>query len=168
MPGPQAPKFFSVGLTPVLKVACGQDEKGTSDFAKNWGWEESVSDWKKVVERPDIDIIDICTPTYLHKEIVIAAAKNGKQIFCEKPIALNFAEAKEMYEAAEKAGVLHYLNHNYRRTPAIAFAKQLIDEGKIGTDLPLARNLPSGLDHRSEFPPDLASTKEICWSRSAL
>ena len=85
-----------------------------------------------MVDRPDIDIIDICTPTYLHKEIVIAAAKNGKQIFCEKPVAFNFAEAKEMYEAAEKAGVLHYLNHNYRRTPAIAFAKQLIDEGKIG------------------------------------
>jgi predicted dehydrogenase len=77
--------------------------------------------------------VDICTPTYLHKDIVIAAAKSGKQIFCEKPIALNFGEATEMYEAAEKAGVLHYLNHNYRRTPAVAFAKQLIDEGKIGT-----------------------------------
>jgi predicted dehydrogenase len=102
----QAPKFFSIGLTPVLKVACGQDEKGTSDFAKNWGWEESVNDWKKVVERPDIDIIDICTPTYLHKEIVIAAAKNGKQIFCEKPVALNFAEAREMYEAAEKSCII--------------------------------------------------------------
>ena len=127
-----APKFFDVGLTPVLKVACGQDEKGTSDFARTWGWEESVNDWQEVVQRPDIDIIDICTPTYLHKEMVIAAAKNGKQIFCEKPIALSFAEAREMYEAAEKAGVLHYLNHNYRRTPAIAFAKQLIDQGKIG------------------------------------
>ena len=78
-----APKFFSVGLAPVLKVACGQDEKGTSDFAKNWGWEESESDWKKVVERPEIDIIDICTPTYLHKEIVLAAAKNGKHYFAK-------------------------------------------------------------------------------------
>jgi len=125
-------KFFDVGITPVLKVACGQDEKGTGDFARRWGWEESASDWKKVVERKDVDIIDVCTPTYLHKDIVVAAAKNGKQIFCEKPIALNFAEAREMYEAAEKAGVLHYLNHNYRRTPAIAFARQLIEEGKIG------------------------------------
>ena len=85
-----------------------------------------------MVERKDVDIIDVCTPTYLHKDIVVAAARNGKQIFCEKPIALNYAEAKEMYEAAEKAGVLHYLNHNYRRTPAIAFARQLIEEGKIG------------------------------------
>ena len=128
----QASKFFDVGLTPVLKVACGQDMDATSDFAKNWGWEESVGDWKKVVERKDIDIIDVCTPTYLHKEIVLAAAKNGKHIFCEKPLALNFSEAKEMYEAAENAGVLHYVNHNYRRTPAIAFAKKLIDDGKIG------------------------------------
>ena len=125
-------KFFNVGITPVLKVACGLDEKGTSDFAQRWGWEESVGDWKKVVDRKDIDIIDVCTPTYLHKDIVVAAARHGKQIFCEKPIALNYAEAKEMYEAAEKAGVLHYLNHNYRRTPAIAFARQLIEEGKLG------------------------------------
>ncbi len=124
--------FFNLDIRPVMKVACGQDEKGTKDFAMNWGWEEAVTDWKKVVEREDIDIIDICTPTYLHKDIVIAAAKNGKQIFCEKPIALNYAEAKEMYEAAHGAGVLHYLNHNYRRTPAVAFAKQMIEEGKIG------------------------------------
>ena len=125
-------KFFNVGIAPVLKVACGLDEKGTSEFAARWGWQEAVGDWKKVVERKDIDIIDICTPTYLHKEIVLAAARNGKQIFCEKPIALNFAEASEMYAAAEKAGVLHYLNHNYRRTPAIAYARQLIEAGKIG------------------------------------
>ncbi len=127
-----APKFFKLGLKPVLKVACGQDAAGTGEFAATWGWQETASDWKKVVERPDIDIIDICTPTYLHKDIVVAAARNGKQIFCEKPIALNYAEAKEMYEAAEKAGVLHYLNHNYRRTPAVAFARQLIEAGKLG------------------------------------
>ena len=125
-------KFFDIGLTPVLKVACGRDPQGTKDFAEKWGWEEASTDWEKVVKRDDIDIIDICTPTYLHKDIFIAAAEHGKQIFCEKPAALNFAEAKEMYEAAEKAGILHYLNHNYRRTPAVSFAKQLIDEGKIG------------------------------------
>jgi len=113
-------------------VACGRDPQGTKEFADKWGWEESSTDWEKVVKREDIDIIDICTPTYLHKDIFIAAAENGKQIFCEKPAALNFSEAKEMYEAAEKAGILHYLNHNYRRTPAVSFAKQLIDEGKIG------------------------------------
>lgn len=125
-------QFFNPGLMPVLKLACGQDKAGTKEFGDRWGWEETTTNWKEVVEREDIDIVDVCTPTYLHKDIVVAAAAQGKQIFCEKPIALNFAEAKEMYEAAEKAGVLHYLNHNYRRTPAIAFAKQLIQEGKIG------------------------------------
>lgn len=128
-----APKFFSVPCKPVLKVACGQDKKGTEDFAANWGWQEVETDWRKVVERKDVDIIDVSTPTYLHKEIVIAAAQNGKHIFCEKPMALNYAEAKQMYEAAEKAGVLHYLNHNYRRCPAVSYARQMIEEGKIGT-----------------------------------
>ena len=127
-----AGKFFSLGLKPALKVACGQDEQGTRDFARNWGWEETTLDWRSAVERKDIDIIDISVPTFLHKDIVLAAAQNGKHIFCEKPVALSYAEAKEMYEVAEKAGVLHYLNHNYRRTPAVAFARQLIDEGKIG------------------------------------
>ena len=127
-----APKFFKVGLKPVLKVACGQDVASTREFAETWGWEETETDWKKVVERPDIDIIDVSIPTYLHKDIVVAAAQNGKQIFCEKPVATSFAEAKEMYEAAEKAKVLHYLNHNYRRTPAIAFARKMIEEGKLG------------------------------------
>ena len=86
----QAPKFFDIGLKPVLKVACGQDENATRAFAQNWGWQETSNDWKTLVERPDIDIIDICTPTYLHKEIVVAAAKNGKHIFCEKPLALSY------------------------------------------------------------------------------
>jgi predicted dehydrogenase len=125
-------KFFDVGLKPVMKVACGRDPEGTQTFADTWGWENAVTDWEKVVERDDVDIIDICTPTYLHKDIFLAAAENGKHIFCEKPAALNYAEAKEMYEAADKAGVLHYLNHNYRRTPAVAYAKQMIEEGKIG------------------------------------
>lgn len=128
-----APKFFQLGIKPVMKVACDLDEKDTLDFASNWGWESVETDWRKVVERKDIDIIDICTPTFLHQEIAIAAAQNGKHIFCEKPITLSYAGAKEMYEAAEKAGVVHYLNHNYRRAPAISFARQLIDEGKIGT-----------------------------------
>jgi predicted dehydrogenase len=128
----QAPKFFKLGLKPVLKVACDPDNNCAHDFADNWGWQECETDWRKVVERQDIDVIDIVTPTFLHHEIAVSAAKNGKHIFCEKPIGLTYAAAKEMYEAAEKAGVLHYLNHNYRRTPAIAFAKQLIEEGKIG------------------------------------
>jgi predicted dehydrogenase len=127
-----APKFFSLARSPVLKVACDLDPKETTDFARNWGWQEIETDWRRVVERKDVDVIDICTPTLLHQEIAIAAAQNGKHILCEKPIALTYAGAKEMQAAAEKAGVLHYLNHNYRRVPAVALAKRLIDEGKIG------------------------------------
>jgi predicted dehydrogenase len=127
-----APKFFDLELRPVMKLACDLDPKETSDFAENWGWQGIETDWHKVVERPDIDIIDICTPSFLHQEIAIAAAQNGKHVFCEKPIALTYSGAKEMYAAAEKAGVVHYLNHNYRRVPAVAFAKRLIEEGRIG------------------------------------
>jgi predicted dehydrogenase len=126
-------KFFQLGIKPVMKVACDTEVECTSTFANNWGWENIETDWRKVVERKDVDIVDICVPTWLHQEIAIAAAQNGKHIFCEKPITLSYAGAKEMYEAAEKAGVVHYLNHNYRRAPAVAFARQLIDEGKIGT-----------------------------------
>jgi predicted dehydrogenase len=128
----QASKFFHLGVKPVMKVACDPDNNCAADFAANWGWQECETDWRKVVERPDIDVIDIVTPTFLHQEIAVAAAKNGKHVFCEKPIALTYASAREMYEAAEKAGIVHYLNHNYRRTPAIAFARQMIEQGKIG------------------------------------
>ncbi len=127
-----APKFFSLEVKPVLKLACDLDAKETADFASNWGWESIETDWRKVLERPDIDIVDICTPTFLHQEMAVAAAQHGKHVFCEKPLALSYAGAKRMYDEAEKAGVLHYLNHNYRRVPAVAFAKRLIEEGKIG------------------------------------
>jgi predicted dehydrogenase len=127
-----APKFFDLALKPVMKVACDLDPQATAEFASTWGWQEVETDWRKVIERNDVDIIDICTPSSLHHEMVIAAAQHGKHILCEKPIALSYAHAKEMFEAAEKAGVLHYLNHNYRRVPAVTFAKRLIEDGKIG------------------------------------
>lgn len=124
--------FFDVPIEPVLKVACARDKESLQAFADNWGWEEIETDWKKVVERDDIDIIDICVPPNLHAPIALAAVKNGKHVLCEKPIALNSEEALEMYEAADKAGVVHYLNHNYRRCPAVMLAKEMIDEGKLG------------------------------------
>ena len=125
-------KFFDIGITPVLKVACDVDAERVKSFAQNWGWEEVMTDWKQVVSRKDIDIVDICTPTFLHKDMVIAAAEMEKQIFCEKPAARNYFEAKEMYEVVKKSGVHHYLNHNYRRVPAVSFAKQMIDSGRLG------------------------------------
>lgn len=124
--------FFDVPIKPVMKVACGRDVESLQAFADNWGWEEIETDWKKVVERDDVDIIDICAPPNLHAPIAIAAAKAGKHIFCEKPISLTSDEALEMYEAAKKAGVVNYLNHNYRRCPAVMLTKQMIDEGKLG------------------------------------
>src|SRR5258707_1000447 len=124
--------FFDTSIMPMLKVAVGRNEKALKEFAERWGWEETETDWKKVVSRKDIDIIDVSVPQYLHHEIAIEAAKAGKHIFCEKPLAMSYQQAKEMFEAAQKSGVVHYINHNYRRTPAVGLAKQLIDEGKIG------------------------------------
>ncbi len=128
-----APRFFDMPAKPVLKVACGQDRASLQQFADNWGWEEIDTDWQRVIARPDIDIVDIAVPQYLHKEIAVAAAKAGKHLFCEKPLAMNVAEAQAMWDAARTAKVVNYLNHNYRRVPAVILAKQLIDEGKIGT-----------------------------------
>ncbi|KAA3644714.1 MAG: gfo/Idh/MocA family oxidoreductase [Chloroflexi bacterium] len=127
-----SPRFFDMGIKPVMKLACGQNEEELKAFAETWGWEETETDWKKVIENDDIDIVDISVPTYLHHEMAVAAAKAGKHIFCEKPFALTTAEAKEMYEEAEKAGIVHYLNHNYRRAPAVRLAKKLIEEDFVG------------------------------------
>ena len=127
-----APRFFDLPYEPVLKMVCARDTAAATDFASVWGYESVEGDWRRAVESKDIDIIAVCTPTYLHKDMVVAAAEAGKHVFCEKPAALNYKEALEMAQTADRAGVLHYLNHNYRRVPAVAFAKQLINEGKIG------------------------------------
>jgi len=128
----QAARFFDIPLKPVLQVACGRNEKGLRTFADTWGWNHIETDWRKVIARDDVDVVDISTPQYLHHDIAISAARAGKHLFCEKPMALSVAEAEAMLNEAEKARVVHYLNHNYRRTPAVRLARQLIDEGKIG------------------------------------
>ncbi|HNS32305.1 MAG TPA: Gfo/Idh/MocA family oxidoreductase [bacterium] len=127
-----AGNFFELDIEPVMKVVCAKSEKTAQKQSAKWGWQESETDWHKVIARKDIDIIDISVPTYLHRDIAVEAAREGKHIFCEKPVALNSAQAEEMYEAAEKYKVVHYLNHNYRRCPAVVLARQLIEEGKIG------------------------------------
>ena len=100
----QTPRFFDVPVEPVLKVACDSQEDRLKAFAQRWGWQETETDWRRVIERQDIDVVDIAVPTFLHREIALAAAKAGKHIFCEKPIALNYGEAKEMHEAVKDAG----------------------------------------------------------------
>ena len=126
------PHFFDVPIKPVLKVAVGRNEADLRAFADRWGWEEISTDWQSVVARDDIDIVDVSVPTNLHYPIVMAAAHAGKHIFCEKPFAMSVDEARQMYEAAQAAGVVHFINHNYRRVPAVRLAKRLIDEGTIG------------------------------------
>ena len=128
----KAPLFFDLPATPVRKVACGRHEGPLKEFAQHWGWEAIETDWKKMVARKDIDIVDISAPQNMHYDIAMAAVANGKHVFSEKPMAMSYKQAREMYEAAEKAGVKHYINHNYRRCPAVMLAKKLIEEGKIG------------------------------------
>jgi predicted dehydrogenase len=124
--------FFDLEYRPVLKAICARDAAKAKAFADKWGYESVETDWKKLLARKDIDAIDICVPNNLHKEIAIAAAEAGKIILCEKPLAMNAAEGEEMCRAVEKAGVANTVWYNYRRVPAVTFAKQLIDEGRLG------------------------------------
>ncbi len=128
----QAARFFDLPARPVLKVACGRQAGAVTRFAENWGWQGIETDWRKVVGRSDVDIVDIALPPHLHHDVAVAAAKAGKHIFCEKPMALSVAEAGAMLEAATQAGVVHYVNHNYRRTPAVQLAKRVMNDGRIG------------------------------------
>ena len=124
--------FFDLKYHPVLKAVCARDEAKVKEFANKWGYESTETDWRKIVERKDIDAIDICTPNNLHREIALAAAANGKMILCEKPLSMNTAEGEEMAAAVERAGVANTVWYNYRRVPAVTLAKQIIDSGKLG------------------------------------
>ena len=129
----QVRRIFPGKLIPRMKVLCGKAcTEELEATAREFGWEESDCEWERVVARKDIQVVDISTPGFLHHPMVIAAAKAGKHIICEKPLANSLREAKDMLRAVEKAGVLHYLNFNYRRVPAVAFAKKLIQDGRIG------------------------------------
>ena len=128
----QVGKFFNTGVEPVLKAACGRNREATEAFARNWSWEEVETDWRKLIERKDIDLVDICSPNNTHGEIVLAAAAAGKMIACEKPLAMDGAEARKMTEAVKKAGVPNMVWYNYRRVPAITLARKIIAEGRLG------------------------------------
>ena len=124
--------FFDLHTRPVLRAACARSPDRLAAFAKRWGWESTESDWRALVERDDLDVIDICSPNNTHREIVLAAAQAGKMILCEKPLAIDAQEGAEMVAAVEDAGVANMVWFNYRRVPAIALAKQLVDEGRVG------------------------------------
>ena len=124
--------FFDVPYAPVLKTVCARNAEKAGAFAAKWGYAKVETDWRKVVADPAIDLIDICLPNNLHAEVAIAAAAAGKAVICEKPLARNAAEAEPMVAAVEKAGVPNFVSFNYRRIPAVALAKQIIDSGKLG------------------------------------
>jgi predicted dehydrogenase len=124
--------FWPAPAIPVRKTIVDVSDSIAAEAAQRFGFEKSTSDWRSVVEDPEIDIIDIATPNHLHAEIAIAAAAAGKHIISEKPLARNGDEAKTMYDAVKNAGIVHMVAFNYRRTPAVALAKKYIDEGAIG------------------------------------
>lgn len=150
----KAPNFFDLGMEPVLQAVCARSDGAAAAFADQWGFASAETDWRKVIERDDIDAVDICTPNDSHKEIALAAAAAGKIIMCEKPLARTVAEGQEMVDAVEKAGVANTVWYNYRRVPAVTLAKQLIDEGRLGRiyhyraqflqDWTIATDLPQG------------------------
>jgi len=124
--------FFDLEYLPVLQAVAARDPEKAKAFADRWGYKRVETDWRKLVAADDIDAIDICTPNNLHAEIAIEAAKHGKAILCEKPLSMDVAEGEKMCAAVEKAGVPNTVWYNYRRIPAVTFAKNIIDSGKLG------------------------------------
>ncbi|MCH8978322.1 MAG: Gfo/Idh/MocA family oxidoreductase [Armatimonadetes bacterium] len=129
----QANRFFDLPVQIGMKTICGRTESGVKAAAETFGWDGYETDWRKVVADPEIDIVDVATPGNSHCEIACAAAEAGKIVFCEKPIGNTLAEAKTILDAVKKAGVQSAVFHNYRKAPAVALAKRMIDDGKIGT-----------------------------------
>ncbi|MGE0105258.1 MAG: Gfo/Idh/MocA family protein [Blastocatellales bacterium] len=150
----QAGRYFDLPYQPVLKAACARNVDRAKTFAENWGYESIETDWRRLVERDDIDLIDIASPNDTHAEIAIAAAKAGKMVMCEKPLGRNAAESAAMVEAVEKAGVPNMVWYNYRRVPAVVLLKNLLDEGRFGRifhyrakflqDWTISKDLPQG------------------------
>ncbi|CCN48672.1 Oxidoreductase domain protein [Vibrio nigripulchritudo MADA3029] len=124
--------FWPAPAIPVRKVVVDVTDEMAKEAQERFGFEEYSSDWQSIINRPDIDVVDICTPNNAHAEIAIAAAKAGKHIICEKPLARGASEAKTMLDAVQQAGVTNMVAFNYRRTPAVALAKRYIEEGRIG------------------------------------
>jgi predicted dehydrogenase len=128
----QVTHFFQPRLRPRLKVVCGRDPAAVSEAAGRLGFEESATDWRDVIGRKDIGLVDICTPSDSHAEIAIAAARAGKAVLCEKPLANSVRDARAMLKATARAKVVHMVCHNYRRAPAVMLARRIIEEGRLG------------------------------------
>jgi myo-inositol 2-dehydrogenase/D-chiro-inositol 1-dehydrogenase len=150
----QAPRFFDVPFQPVLKAICARNTDRANAFAANWGYESVERDWRALVERKDIDLIDIASPNDTHYDIAIAAARAGKIVTCEKPLGRNASESEAMVDTVEKAGVPNMVWYNYRRVPAVMLLQTLLAEGKLGRifhyrakflqDWTISQDLPQG------------------------
>jgi predicted dehydrogenase len=150
----QAPRFFKTDYEPVLKVICGRNAERAKSFAENWGYESVETDWRALVHRKDIDLVDIASPNDTHAEIAIAAAQAGKMVLCEKPLGRNAAESEAMVVAVEATQAPNMVWYNYRRVPAVVLLKDMIDEGRLGRifhyrakflqDWTIAEDLPQG------------------------
>ena len=131
-----APRFFDLPLEPALRVVAGRSAPAVEAAAAKLGWAEWTTDWREVLDRDDVQVVDICTPGDSHAEIALAALAAGKHVLCEKPLANDVATAEQMAAAADAArsrGVLSMVGFNYRRTPALAHARRLVGDGAIGT-----------------------------------
>ena len=128
----QVGRFFDLDVEPVMKVLVGRSEHKVKAAAENFGWQESATSWEEVIQRPDIDLIDIGTPNDTHAAISQAALKAGKHVLCEKPLAISVADAKASYDVAKQTGLINGICHNYRKAPAIALAAQMVRDGKLG------------------------------------
>ena len=128
----QVGRFFDLELSPRMRAICGRDEAGVRDAATSLGWEGYETDYRRLLERDDIDLVDVATPGNTHHEIAIAALEAGKHVLCEKPLANTLEEAREMLDAAGAAATINMVCFNYRRVPAVQLAKRLIEEGRLG------------------------------------
>lgn len=129
----QVNRFFDLPRQVRMKTICGRTEPAVRAAAENFGWEGFETDWRKVVEDPEIDVVDVATPGDSHCEIAVAAAEAGKAVWCEKPIGNTLAEAEKIWSAVKKAGVHNAVFHNYRKAPAVALAKKMVSSGQLGT-----------------------------------
>jgi len=128
----EAQRVFDLPVTFEMALIVGRNREACDSMRTQWGWKRYVSDWKDAVADPEIDLVDIATPNFLHREIAVAAAEQKKNVFCEKPLGLNVNECREMVGAVEAAKVFHMIWHNYRKAPAIGLAKRLISENRLG------------------------------------
>jgi predicted dehydrogenase len=129
----QVAQFFpDLEHRPVLQAVCARDPGAVSGFRDVWGYASAETDWRRLVDRDDIDLVDICAPNHMHCEMALAAAGRGKMILCEKPLAMDGGEADRMVAAVEQAGVPTMVWYNYRRVPSVTLARRLVDQGRIG------------------------------------